>query len=224
MTSEKPLRTALTIALLAGLVLAGPEISAQPQPVQAQPNQTDMGAIAKNLGDEALKLREDTSRGLRKLDELERDLTINQQNTENTRKTVDELMSLLREGASRLSPDGVYVRTLDSQEAVVRDFGNRAAAKTDAEIRKLAAWYKDKAEEIAGIRREAEQLRTRLLAQIDRLEQQKERLEFAIAVTQIEQFIKNARAYLDTLNTIAVGAKNLADNLGNAFGTARPTQ
>ena len=154
--------TASTIVILVGIILASPELNAQPQSAPAPASRADMGAISKNLGDEALRLKEETARGLKKLDDLERELTINQQNTENARKTVEELLSLLREGAARLSPDGAYVRTLNAEETIVRDFGNRAIANADGEIRKLAPWYKDKAEEIAAIRREAEQLRTRL--------------------------------------------------------------
>jgi DNA repair exonuclease SbcCD ATPase subunit len=217
-------RTAMSVVITVGALLGTPGLSAQPQPAPASPSRSDMGSVSKNLGDEALRLKEETARGLKKLDDLERQLTVGRENTENAGRTVDELLSLLREGAARLSPDAAYVRILNAQEATVRDFANRAASHADGEIRKLASWYKDKAEEIATIRQEAEQLRTRLLTQIDRLEQQKGRLEFAVAAVQIDQFIKNARAYLDTLNDIATGAKSLADNLGNAFGTTQPTQ
>jgi uncharacterized phage infection (PIP) family protein YhgE len=219
--------TVISIAAFAGLFLAlvSATAYAQSAPSPSSPaGKTDMGEIAKSLGDDALKLKQETERGLQRLDELEGQLRANQQNTANAKKTVEELLSLLREGADRLAPARVYRSTLKAEEDTVRDYANRAAANTDSEIRNKAGWFKDRADEIAAIQSEAEQLRTRLISEIDRLEKQKVQLEFAVAATQIEQFIKNAHEYLDTVSKMATGAKNLADKIGNTFGTNQPTQ
>jgi chromosome segregation ATPase len=228
---EAPMRTFLIIsaAALISVALANKELAAQAPSTSApslgqSTRSTDMGAISRELGQEALRLTEEAARGLKRLDELQTALEADQQNTQNARRTVEQLLSLLREGVARLDPGGAYVRTLDAEEASIRDFANRAATNPDTEIRPMAEWFKGKADEISAIRRNAEQLRTRLLTQVDRLERQQERLEFAIAATQVESFIKNARAYLDTLSSIANGAKSLADNIGNAFGAGGPTQ
>jgi DNA repair exonuclease SbcCD ATPase subunit len=228
---EPPMRAFFltSAAVLITFALATQELAAQaPSTSPPSPSQSsraaDMGAVSKELGEEALRLTEEAARGLKRLDELQAALETDQRRTQNAKQTVEQLLSLLREGVGRLDPSGAYVRTLDAEESTVRDFANRAATNPDTEIRPMAEWFKGKADEISAIRRNAEQLRTRLLTQIDRLERQQERLEFAIAATQVESFIKNARAYLDTLSNIANGAKSLADNIANAFGANGPTQ
>jgi len=213
-------------ALIAGhLATASALAETQPGPPALAPSSpTGMAAIAKQLGTEALSLKEQTARALTKLDELERTMQREQKNTEGAATTVKELLALLRDAARRLDNDGAYAKALNAEQATVTDLADQARTHPDTEVRKLADWYTGKADEIAGIRRDAEQLRTQLLAQIDRLEQEKERLRFAIAATHIEAFIKDARGYLDILSHIATGAKGLADGIGNAFGTNRPTQ
>jgi uncharacterized protein YukE len=219
--------TKLTIVTLAVLFFASISVTvnAQPAPAPSNPStKTDMGAVAKGLGDDALKLKEKADQAFKKLGDLQTQLDKDQQNTQLAAKTVDELLSLLHTDDDLLSPDGEYARTLTAEEAIVRNYANRAAASTDPEIRKMAGWFKDRADEIASLRVEAEKLRTRFKADIDRLDQQKERLEFAVVAAQITKFLQNAHEYIDTLKGMAADTKDLADKVGNAFGTSQPTQ
>jgi len=215
-----------TAALLALLALIA-TTSAQTQPNSPSLSNSasaDLGSISQKLGEETLSLKAQTAEALKKLDGLEDSLTEKQKNTEQAMTTVNELLALLNDAASRLSKDGNYVRTLSAEEDTVTKIADRARAHPDPEVRKLASWYQGKADEIAALLRDAEQLRTQLLTQIDRLDQEKERLSFAVAATNIEAFIKDARSYLDILSNIATGAKGLADNIGNTFGSAGATQ
>jgi hypothetical protein len=223
------MRTIMSIATIAIIATAAAshDIS-QPQvrPTTSTANSkaVDMGSISKELGNEAIRLREQTASSLKRLDELESILATGQQNSERATAMVAELLSLLREAAARLAPNGKYVKTLDAEIATVNGIADRARAHTDTEIRRTADWYAAKSDEISDIRRKAEELRTTLIAQIDRLEQEEERLAFAVAATHIDAFIRNAREYLNVVTGIAGGAKGLADSIGNAFGTNLPTQ
>jgi hypothetical protein len=184
----------------------------------------DKKSISKELADEALKLKGETESRLKKLDQLENVLKDNQRNTEFAGKTVDDLLALLRDSATRLAADGVFRKLLGAQEGTARDLANQSATHPDPKIREMSRQFNDRADEIAAMGREAEQLRAGLLAQIGRLAEQKERLRFSVALSEIEEFVKNSRAYLDQLNDVARGSKSLADKLDDAFGSDRPSQ
>ena len=220
------MRPALCLSALALVGLLFIQVSTvRAQSSAASPAPVDkMGEIAKSLGNDALELKTETEQGLKRLNELEERLKQNVQDTKNAGKTIDELLSLLGQAADRLKPEGVYRKTLKAVEDTVRDYANRAATDPDPEVRKLADSFKNRAERIAALGRDAEQLRTSFLAHIDRLSQQKHRLEFSTALAETDEFIKNARAYFDTLNNIAAGTKKLSDDIQNAFGTSKPTQ
>jgi hypothetical protein len=97
-------------------------------PAAPSGNQTDAGEIAKGLGADALRLLDETKLGVGRPEQLQKDLDANLSNIANAKKLVDELLGLLRDTASRLSPDGAYVKTLNAEENTVRDLGSRAAA------------------------------------------------------------------------------------------------
>jgi hypothetical protein len=153
----------------------------------------DVGEAAKGLGADALRLAEETARGIKRLEELQKSLDAGVSNTVNAKKAVDELLMLLRETASRLSPDGAYGKALNAEEGAVRDWASRAASNRNPESRRFARQFESNADDIATIRRDAEQTRTRFVAEIDRLEQRREVLDFGVAAAQIDQFIKDAR-------------------------------
>jgi DNA repair exonuclease SbcCD ATPase subunit len=71
--------------------------------------------------------------------------------------------------------------------------------------------------EIARLESDAEETRTRLVAQIDRLERLRDRLRYTRAASEVEAFVKNARSYLDHVKAIADDAQHLASGLEN-FG------
>jgi hypothetical protein len=91
-------------------------------------------------------------------------------------------------------------------------------------VRRLARSFEGNADEIAKILREAEQTRTKFIAEIDRLEQRREILDFGVAAAQIDQFIKNAREYLSVVGDIANNTKGLSDRIGQGFPGTIPTQ
>jgi hypothetical protein len=190
-------------------------------PTGTSPN---VGDMAKSLGIEALKLREETERGLQRLQELQAALATNHENTKNAGKMVDDLLRVLRDAESRLSPDGAFANLLRDQERTVRDWANRARANRNAEIRQLAKSFEANADEIAKIRREAEQSRTKFIGEIDKLEQRREVLEFGLALLKAEEFIKDAKEYLDVVNGMYLGTKALSDNIGTQFPGTIPTQ
>jgi hypothetical protein len=193
-------------------------------PAAPQANQTNPSEIAKGLGEDALKLRDETVRGANRLDQLQKELDANLTNTTNAKKLVDDLLTLLRETASRLSPEGAYVKTLNAEESTVRNFASQAGANRNPEVRALARSFEGNADEIAKIRRQAEQTRTQFIGEIDRLEQRREILDFSVAAAQIDQFIKNAHEYLDVVSNIANNTKVLSDRIGQSFPGSIPTQ
>jgi hypothetical protein len=225
------MRVLLQIAIASlGMILPSIEGSAQTVPLppispSAPPGgSSDVGEIAKGLGADALKLAEEAARRLKRLDELQENLDANVANTANARKLVDELLGVLRDTASRLSPEGAYVKTLNAEENTVRDLASRAGANRNPEVRRLAKSFEGNAEEIAKIRRDAEQTRTRFIGEIDRLEQRREILDFGVAAAQIDQFINSAREYLDNVSNIATSTKGLSDRIGRGFPGSIPTQ
>jgi hypothetical protein len=215
----------LAVLVLFGLPISDAVAQTQsgPAPSAAAPG-TDKKSINKDLADEADKLKVETEGRLKKLDELEIELKKNQHDTEFAGKTVDDLLALLRDSAARLAPESAFRKMLSAQVATARDLANQTAANQNPKIRELSKQYNDRADEMAAMGREAEQLRTGLLAQIGRLEEKKEELKFITSLAGIEEFVKNSRAYLDQLKSVANGSKSLADKLDNAFGSNRPSQ
>ena len=75
---------------------------------------------------------------------------------------------MLRAAAGRLAPDAETEVTLRKQEVAVRDLAIRAEVHPDPEICKTAGYFRQKTTELHALNRSVEEIRTRLVTQIDR--------------------------------------------------------
>jgi len=187
----------------------------------------DPSAISKAIIEEATHLKNDATAWSQKLQELETDLK-NQQEVEATSKDIDECLVVLRAAAERLAPDAEARIALRKQEAGVRDLAIRAEVHSDPEIRKQAGFFQQKTTEMRALNRSVEETRTRLVTQIDRLEELKVQLEFNRAAVQISEAVKGGEAGVDSIQTIVSDAQRLAADLDSfgkssaAAATAKP--
>ena len=137
----------------------------------------DPSTISKAIIEQASRLKNDASGWSQKLQDLDLDLKKNQQDVEATGKDIDECLVVLRAAADRLAPDAEARVALRKQEAGVRDLAIRAEVHSDPEIRKQAGFFQQKTTELRALNRSVEETRTRLVTQIDRLEELKVQLE-----------------------------------------------
>jgi hypothetical protein len=179
----------------------------------------DPSTISKAIIDEASRLKNDAAGWSQKLQDLDLDLKKNQQDVEATGKDIDECLIVLRAAANRLAPDAEARVALRKQEAGVRDLAIRAEVHSDPEIRKQAGFFQQKTTELRALNRSVEETRTRLVTQIDRLEELKVQLEFNRAAVQIGEAVKGGEASLDNIQTIVADAQRLASDL-DSFGKA----
>lgn len=179
----------------------------------------DPSTISKAIVDEASRLKNDAAGWSQKVQDLDGDLKKNEQDVEATGKDIDECLMVLRTAASRLAPDAETRIALRKQEAGVRDLAIRAEVHSDPEIRKQAGFFQQKHAELRALNRSVEETRTRLVTQIDRLEELKVQLEFNRAAVQIGEAVKGGEASLDSIQTIVADAQRLAADL-DSFGKA----
>lgn len=177
----------------------------------------DPSTISKGLNEEASHLKNDAAGWSQKLRDLETDLGNNQQDVEATGKDIDQCLVVLRAAADRLAPDAEARIALRKQEGGVRDLAIRAEVHSDPEIRKQAAFFQQKNSEMRALNRSVEETRTRLVTQIDRLEELKVQLEFNRAAVQIGEAVKGGEASVDSIQTIVADAQRLAADL-DSFG------
>ena len=170
----------------------------------------DPSTISKAIIDEASRLKNDAAGWSQKLQDLDLDLKKNQQDVEATGKDIDECLVVLRAAANRLAPDAEARVALRKQEAGVRDLAIRAEVHSDPEIRKTAGYFQQKTTELRALNRSVEETRTRLVTQIDRLEELKIQLEFNRAAVQIGEAVKGGEVSLDNIQAIVADAQRLA--------------
>ena len=99
---------------------------------------------------------------------------------------------MLRAAAGRLAPDAETGVTLRKQEVAVRDLAIRAEVHPNPEIRKTAGYFQQKTTELHALNRSFEEIRTRLVTQIDRLEEPK------MTTAQIGEAVKGGAVSLAT--------------------------
>src|SRR5690349_15806724 len=119
--------------------------------------------------------------------------------------------------AGRLAPDAETRVAFRKQEATVRDLAIRAEVHSDPEIRKQAGYFQRKSTELHALNRSVEEIRTRLVTQIDRLKDLKIQLEFNRAAAQIGEAVKGGEVSLDNIRTITEEAQRIAADI-NGFG------
>jgi hypothetical protein len=185
------------------------------------------GSISKAIAAETRRLKNDATGWAErlqklmltlKLQDLELDPTKNQ-DVEAKGKDIDDCLGVLREAASRLAPDVETGATLRKQEVAIRDLAIRAEVHPDSEIRKSADFFQQKTAEMRTLNRSVEEIRTRLVTQIDRLEELKVRLVFNRTVAQIDEALNDAEVSLDNIQAIAEDAGRIAADL-YGFGGA----
>ena len=130
---------------------------------------------------------------------------------------------MLRDAADRLAPQNKFRKMLEALRVLIaRARAAAAGASPDPKRRARADSFTASADKIALFQREAEEMRTRFTADIDRIERLRDRLEDAYAANEIDDFVKHARAYLDQMKAIADDTRHLANGLEN-FGSPPPT-
>ena len=174
-----------------------------------------LSSVSKAIVDETTRLKNDSAGWAEKLQELELDLKLQEleldlkknQDVEAKGKDIDECLAVLRAAAGRLAPDAETGVTLRKQEVAVRDLAIRAEVHPNPEIRKTAGYFQQKTTELHALNRSVEEIRTRLVTQIDRLEELKIQLEFNRTAAHIGEAVKGGEVSLD--NTQAITAEAL---------------
>jgi hypothetical protein len=180
--------------------------------------------ISKAMVHETARLKDDATGWAHKLQELALDLKLQldlkkNQDVEATVKNINECLVVLRAAAGRLAPDAETRVTLRKQEVAVRDLAIRAEVHPDPEIRKTAGYFQQKTTELHALNRSVEEIRTRLVTQIDRLEELKIQLEFNRTAAQIGEAVKGGEVSLDDMQAITEDARRIAADL-DGFGRA----
>jgi hypothetical protein len=201
-------------------------VTQTPSAAAAAPNVKDQSpsTISKAMVHETTRLKDDATGWAHKLQELELDLKLQldlkkNQDVEATGKNINECLVVLRAAAGRLAPDAETRVTLRKQEVAVRDLAIRAEVHPDPEIRKTAGYFQQKTTELHALNRSVEEIRTRLVTQIDRLEELKIQLEFNRTAAQIGEAVKGGEISLDDMQAITEDARRIAADL-DGFGRA----
>ncbi len=181
----------------------------QPPSAASAPKVKDQSpsTISKAMVHETARLKDDATGWAHKLQELELDLKLqldlkNNQDVEVAGKDINECLVVLRAAAGRLAPDAETRVTLRKQEVAVRDLAIRAEVHPDPEIRKTAGYFQQKTTELHALYRSVEEIRTRLVTQIDRLEELKIQLEFNRTAAQIGEAVKGGEVSLADIQAI----------------------
>jgi hypothetical protein len=200
-------------------------VTQAPSAAAAAPNVKDQSpsTISKAMVHETTRLKDDATGWAHKLQELELDLNLQldlkkNQDLEATGKDINECLVVLRAAAGRLAPDAETRVTLRKQEVAVRDRAIRAEVHLDPEIRKTAGYFQQKTTELHVLNRSFEEIRTRLVTQIDRLEELKIQLGIVTAA-QIGEAVKGGEVSLDDIQGITEDAQRIAADL-DGFGRA----
>ena len=118
----------------------------------------------------------------------------------------------------RWRPNAETRVTLRKQEVAVRDLAIRAEVHPDSKICKTAGYFQQKTTELHALNRSVEEIRTRLVTQIDRLEELKIQLGIVTAA-QIGDAVKGGEVSLDDIQAITEDAQRIAADL-DGFGRA----
>ena len=190
-------------------------------------SQTDRGSVAaevdsanfdargssKAMGEAASRLKDEVAEKAKKLQELESDLSRNQQSGVIVQKDIGEIVLILNGAADGLAPDSLYRRTLEREAIGLRGAASQAEVALERSTRQKAPYLQQKVAEIEAAERDAEELRTRLVTHVDLLEGLRQRVQFAGTAARVEEPLKNAQGYLDGIQTVATRTERLAIEL-----------
>jgi hypothetical protein len=180
----------------------------------------DPSIIAKTIGDEASRLKNDAVEWGQKLQEFEADLK-SSQNVDGTAKDVDGCLVVLRAAADRLTPNSETRATLRKQEDAIRDLAIRAEVHSNQTVRKIAGHFQQKTAELHAVNRSFEEMRTRLVTEIDRLQELKIRLQFNHTAAHSGELLTEGELSVDNIQTLSADAQRLASDLCD-FGATLP--
>ena len=133
-----------------------------------------LSAISKAMVHETTRLKDDATGWAQKLQKLELDLKLQElelgenQDVEAKGKDIDECLVVLRAAAGRLTRCGNRGRIAHTRGRPSRPCDPRGGA-FGPEIRKTAGYFQRKSTELHALNRSVEEIRTRLVTQIDRL-------------------------------------------------------
>ncbi len=174
--------------------------------------------VSKDMLHETTRLKDDATGWAHKLQELELDLKLQlalktSQDLEAADKDVNDCLVVLRAAAGRLAPDAATKVTLHKEEVAIRDLAIRAEVHPDPEIRKTVDYFQQKTTELRALSRSTEELRTRLVTQIDRLEELKTQLKFKHTAAQIGEAVKDGVVSLNNIQSISENAQRIVADL-----------
>ena len=118
-----------------------------------------------------------------------------------------------------MAPDAETRVTLRKQEVAVRDRAIRAEVHPDPDIRKTAGYFQQKTTGLHALNRSVEEIRTRLVTQIDRLEELKIQSEFNRTAAQIGEVVKDGEVSLDDIQAVTEDVRRIVADL-DGFGRA----
>ena len=160
-------------------------VTQAPSAAAAAPNVKDQSpsTISKAMVHETARLKDDTTGWAHKLQELELDLKLqldlkNNQDVEATSKNINECLVVLRAAAGRLAPDAETRVTCANKRSPFATLRSARRCIRTRRVRKTAGYFYQKTTELHALNRSVEEIRTRLVTQIDRLEELKIQLEF----------------------------------------------
>jgi hypothetical protein len=174
-------------------------------PTATAPNvKENPSIISKAMVHETTRLKDDATGWAHKLQELELDLKLQL----GLKESQD-----LEAAVGRLAPDAETKVTLHKEEVAVRDLAIRAEVHPDPEIRKTADYFQQKTTELRALSRSVEELRTRLVTQIDRLEELKTQLKFNHTAAQVGEAVKDGVGSLNNIQSISENAQRIVADL-----------
>lgn len=221
------MRTVVVTAAITSVVLLASAGSGHAQPqtdavatttARADDGGFDPKSTSKAMGEAASRLKEDAAERDKRMQELVLDLKRSQEDSGAIQKDLNEIILLLQEAADRLGPDAEARKLLAREGAGVRISGIQAEADLDREIRQRAPYLQQKAAEIEALSRDAEEVRTRLVTQIDQIEELKERVQFSGAMPRIDEPAKSVAGYFQALQSMATRIERLANEVYNYDG------
>jgi hypothetical protein len=117
-----------------------------------------------------------------------------------------------------VAPDSSYRETLEREAVGFRGAASQVEVDLDRGNRQKAPYLRQKVAEIESAERDAEELRTRLVAHVDLLDRLRQRVQFAGIAARVEELLKNAQGYLDGIQAVATRTERLAIELYNREG------
>jgi chromosome segregation ATPase len=142
----------------------------------------------------------------------------------NADRFIAETLANLRKIAARLRPDSPDMQSLEKAESFARKRAAETASSPDPANQQFASQYNNRAEQIRSLQERAQDLATRLSAEIDRFERMKQQIQYAYELRQLDKFISDVSQELDNVERVLSSAKDMNDLAKKIDRPAVPTQ